>query len=139
MTRVLYLMYRTELISTSAGWFRGLLLLVLCGFYQPISAPLECVFTGPQLDDLPTTQTLVSFVEHSKLEEEWKEGLRKTDRETCTYAVFYNTGVLAVTCPGVRALTGWESEIHTEPFMFSVTVQGAGKHQKKGGIFCSVN
>ncbi len=86
-------MYRTELISTSAGWFRGLLLLVLRGCYQPISAPLECVFTGPQLDDLPTTQTLVSFVEHGKLGEEWNEGLRKSDREAYTYTYSKNEEV----------------------------------------------
>lgn len=56
----------------------------------------------------------------------------------CSYTLFYYAGVLAVTCPGVRALTGWESEIHTEPFMLSVTVQGTGKHNK--AVFsCSVN
>lgn len=51
----------------SAGWFRGRFLLVGRGCHQALSAPLECVFTGPQLHDLPTTQTLVSFVQHSKL------------------------------------------------------------------------
>lgn len=33
--------------------------------------------------------------------------------------------MLSVTCPGVRALTEWDSEIHTEPSRFSVTVHGA--------------
>lgn len=34
--------------------------------------------------------------------------------------------MFSVTCPGVRALTGWDSEIHKEPSRFSVTVHGAG-------------
>lgn len=60
-------MYQTELVW-SAGQFRFLLLLECRGCCQPFTALLQCVFTGPQLNDLPTPQTLVSFVEHSKLE-----------------------------------------------------------------------
>lgn len=107
---------------------------MLGGCYQSFPSLLECVFTGPQLDNLPTTQTLVSFVEHSILGEEREEKdiqiLIMCNRRGQCSSIIGCCSVLAVTCPGVRALTGWESEIHTEPSMFSVTVQGTGTHRK---------
>ena len=35
--------------------------------------------------------------------------------------------VCVCTCPGVIALMGWESVIHSDPSMLRVTVQGAGE------------
>lgn len=46
-----------------------------------------------------------------------------------TISFVYSHDRRAITCPGVSALIGWDREIHTEPSMFSVTVQGAVTHR----------
>lgn len=48
-----------------------------------------------------------------------------------TILFVYSHHRLAITCPGVSALIGWDREIHTEPSMFNVTVHGAGTHRGK--------
>lgn len=69
----------------SVFWFRGVLLLVLC-CYPPFSALLESELTGPKLDNLSTTQTLISFVQHSKL------GSRENIQKNHTHS--YNTSLV---------------------------------------------